>query len=442
MSNFLGGKMVKTEYFISYIKTNFLMLIVRLISNSGAIIWIAASDVISIQDKYIILIVYSATTFIYSIFFIIRFFVEEKDQETCLFCIFTFLIDQIVVSYFIYNTGGYSSPFYSGYFVVITLAAFVLGLRSAIIVSIAAALFFTLFNIKYDTTFYDYLDLIYRIVPLIIIAFPTGILSDIASKHIKEIDSLNEKLEVKNEKLEKSLIQIETMQKQLLEREKEKALIELTENVAHHMRNPLMSLGGMANVMNKSLKKKKNIEDITKYAQYIESESKKLSTVLDNLLQISNKTLDLKFVSINNVINKLTGNFEDEIKSKGIRLVVETDNTIPPIRLDEKKISIAINNIIDHCLQFIKKDDILKVETKYNKDYIPKKTVYVKILCTGVVIHKDVLKNIFEPFVAGDDTKRGLGLPIAKHSIELLGGTLDIESQVDKGTTFTVTLPV
>jgi len=61
---------------------------------------------------------------------------------------------------------------------------------------------------------------------------------------------------------------------------------------------------------------------------------------------------------------------------------------------------------------------------------------------TGPGIPKNILKNIFKPFESGGSVKKGIGLPLAKHSIEILGGELYIESEIGIGTTFKIILPV
>ncbi len=432
---------MKTERFISIEQTNLLILIVRLISVSGAIIWAIIPQLFVVNcNKVHLIFIYNLIVGIYTFFFIIRFFIPEGENRACNFCLATFMFDSLVVAYFIYNTGGSNSPFYAGYFVVITIAAFVLGTKSAIITALFSAVTFTVAQIYYGLGLYNAIEILYRVIPLIIIAFPTGILSDVLGKHMEEVNQLNKTLQKKNIELEDSLKTIENMQRKLLEHEKEKAVLELTENIAHRLRNPIMSIGGMADILDKKIDKMDNAKDLKKYADYIKIESRKLSALSDNLLQMSDTHVELKFVSISQITKRIIGKLKNRMEKYGIELKTDIDLNIPPVRLDTKKLTVAIKNIMENSIENMKNGGTLFVGIKYNKEN--DKIITIEISDTGVGMTKDILKNIFEPFKSGGDVKKGIGIPIAKHSVELMGGVLEIESEVGKGTDFKIILPV
>ncbi len=434
--------MVKTERFISVEQTNLIILAVRLISVSGGVLWAVTPQLYTINcNKVYLIFIYNIIIAIYTVFFIVRFFIPKKENKTCYFCLFTFIFDEIVISYFIYNTGGESSPFYSGYFVIISLSAFVLGTRMALITAVFGALSFIAANAYYGIGLYNVLELIYRIVPLIIMAFPPGILSEISEKYIKEIDNLNETLSIKNKELKDSLDKIEKMQQQLLKREKEKVFLELTESVAHKFRNPLMSIGGMAELIDKKIKNIEGADSIRKYAEHIKIESRKLSILLDNLLQMSDTTVEMKFTSIQKIIDNVLNEFNYKIKNYNVTLKKDIDMNVPPIRIDEKRLRTALRNILEESLEAMKNGGLLSIRM-YATEEDKEKTVEIEIKDTSIGIPKEILENIFQPFKSGGDVKKGVALPIAKHSIELIGGVLQIDSKIGKGTTFKIILPI
>jgi len=431
--------LVRTERIVPISYTNLIILIIRLMAVSGAVVWTvyykpAGFTKISPYIIYIDLFL----IYIYIIFFIIRFYCDKRSK---IYCLFTFVFDQLVISYFIFNTGGYFSPFYSGYFITITIAAFVVGLRASLITAAAGMIFFVLANIKYGVSIYNWFDIIYRIVPFIMIALPTGILSYKADNFIERIDSLNNKLQIKNKELNESLQTIENMQAQLLEREREKAMLKLTENMAHRIRNPLMSLGGIATILDKKLKKGVDKKELIKYIEYIEQESKKLDKVLVTMLNISDQTLDLKQLSINNIIkNRVAADLIHSIKSHGINLSIQLDDKVPLIQLDEKKINIALSNIIKYYISTMDRGESITIKTHYNENLRPP-VVIISIYGSGIGMPEEMVNKLFKPSVyeeGGED----LDLPIAKRFIEMLGGVLKITSKVDEGTKFTITLPV
>ncbi|WP_025209750.1 sensor histidine kinase [Hippea sp. KM1] len=432
--------MVKTDYFAETLKTNLLILFVRLLSVSGAVIWVTYPNLyIANLNKLQIIYVYNIIIYIYTALFIIRFFIPKHTTKSEIFCFFSFVFDQIVISYFTYNTGGFSSPFYSGYFVVITLSAFVLGTRLSLLVALFGAVFYVLFNYSYGIGFYNIVEVLYRIIPFFVIAFPTGVLSDLAEKNLEEIKSLNEELKDKNKKLGDSLFKIERMQRQLIKREKENALLELTESVAHRLRNPLMSLGGMSSILEKKLKKGAKGEELMKYVEYIKSESKNISEIINNLLEMSDREVELKFVKLDVLIDAVLSEFDGDIKKNNIKVNLNIES-MPPIRTDEKKLKIAIHNIIDNCIKVMKNGGELSISIVQSKNL--RNTIEITISDTGPGIPRSVLKNIFKPFESGGTVKKGVGLPIAKHSVEIIGGELYIESEIGKGTTFKILLPM
>ena len=433
--------MIKTERFTETLKTNFLILAVRLFSVSGAVVWVTYPQLYFAHiNKIQIIFIYNIIIYIYTLLFIIRFFLPNQSRRCELFCFSTFVFDQIVISYFTYNTGGFSSPFYSGYFVVTTISAFVLGVRWALLTALAGGIFYILFNYSYGIGLYNIAEIIYRIIPFFVIALPTGILSDLLEKHIKEIDSLNEKLKQQNIKLQESLEKIESMQKQLIKREKENALLEITEGLAHRLRNPIMSIGGMANILEKKLKKHAEYKELEKYVEYIKTESKNISQILNNILQMSDREVQLKFISLPKIIEKVLNEFDNQIKTYNIKVVKKFEERLQPIRSDEKKLKVALRNIIDNCIKAMKSGGILTIEVKKSTEI--KNMVEINITDTAGGIPKEILKNIFKPFESGGEVKKGIGLPIAKHSVETVGGELYINSKIGQGTTFKILLPM
>ncbi len=433
--------MIKAQHFIDTSKTNILILAVRLISVSGAVIWATYPDLyLANVNKLLLIYLYNILIYIYTAFFIIRFLFSPNSGKCKYFCLATFIFDQAVISFFTYATGGFSSPFYSGYFVVISISAFVLGTKSSFIVALAGAIFYILFNLGYGVGIYNLVELFYRIVPFFIIFVPTGVLSDAMENHLKEIDKLNLELSRKNKKLEESLKKIEAIQQQLIKREKEKAMLDLAESVAHRLRNPLMSIGGIASIIDKKLKKGAKPEELEKYVEYIKTESKNMSMLLDNLLTMSDTEVEMKFSVLQNIVKEVIEEYKNAISSNKIKLTLKIEEKLPPVRTDPKKLKMALKNIIDNCIKVMPNGGELFIGVAKSEEI--KNSIEITIKDTGPGIPKDILQSIFKPFESGGKVKKGLGLPLAKHTIEILGGELYIESKIAEGTTFKIILPM
>ncbi len=432
--------MEKAERFISVEYSNLLILTLRLLCVSGAIVWVVIPQLYIINRNILHLIfVYNIIIAIYTLFFVVRFILPEEENKSSFFCFISFLFDEVVIAYFIYNTGGSSSPFYSGYFVVITLTAFVLGIKYAVLAALFGILSFIVAQTYYGLGLYNAIELAYRAVPLIIIAFPTGLLSDALKKQIQQVATLNQRLKSKNEQLMRSLETIESMQAQLLERQREMAMLELTENIAHRLRNPIMTIGGMAELLEKNICTSGSTDRLKRYADFIKKESRKLAMLTDNLLQMSNTKLDYKFISPAKLIKEILQHYKELFKKNGISVELEIDEQAGPIRADENRLSIALKNIVENAISSMKNGGTLSIRLQKGKG--ENKTVEIEICDSGIGIPEEMLKNLFKPFESGGSVKKGIGLPIAKHAIEAMGGTIEVESKIGKGTTFRIILP-
>jgi len=193
-------------------------------------------------------------------------------------------------------------------------------------------------------------------------------------------------------------------------------------------------------IESKKIKKNADKKEIQKYIEYIKNESKNMSELLNNLLEMNDTNLELNFISLENVIRSVLMDFEEQIKQYSIKLKMEIEEHLSPIRSDKNKLKISLRNIIDNCVKVMKHGGELTISVK--KSQTIENSMEIIIKDTGPGIPKNILKNIFKPFESGGSVKKGIGLPLAKHSIEILGGELYIESEIGIGTTFKIILPV
>jgi len=146
------------------------------------------------------------------------------------------------------------------------------------------------------------------------------------------------------------------------------------------------------------------------------------------------------------LIQSVIDNYEEEIQRKNIKLEFSKPSENPPsIRVDEEKIKLALQNIIDNAVRYTPSDGEVKVSLKYDKS---KKEIEVSVKDSGIGIPKDQQQRVFSKFFRGDNAIRmktegtGLGLFISKHIIEAHGGKIWFESEEGKGTAFYFTLPI
>lgn len=407
---------------------NFIILFIRITSTVAAVFWC----MYNLQTNEMTYYIFLALIYIYILFYVIRITLDSKYCHA--FCFFTFFLDQFVITYFMLNTGGIYSVFYSGYFVIITVASILLGLYYGLFLALVSSVLILYLGISAS---FDTLDLIYKIVPLFIIAAPSGIISEYVAYYSIIRENLKNELEEKNVQLTKYIKEIDSLQKQLIEQEKVKILETFTEDMSHVLKNPLMSIGGIADILDRKIKEGK-IENIDEYLEKIKTESNKLNKVLNNVLQISDGKMVFENVNIIALFDEIIADFKKRIKN--LTFSVNLDEHIKFIKLDKKKFTVAINNIIDSLLE-PKKESVTIFIQSYQRAISNKKILIIEISNRQHVIPQVILNNIFEPFVSGGSTKKGIALPVVKNVINLHGGKVDVESD-ENGTIFKIMLPI
>jgi two-component system, NtrC family, sensor kinase len=160
---------------------------------------------------------------------------------------------------------------------------------------------------------------------------------------------------------------------------------------------------------------------------------------VDQLLKFSRKTLPkFETINLNEVIEGVLPLLSyHKLPASAINIVKDLNADIPPINGDLNQLQEVFLNLFINAYQSMQNGGTLTVKT----DQVHGKQVEIKITDTGCGIPQDNLKNIFMPFFSTKKEGTGLGLPICYNIIKNHNGTVDVESQLNKGTSFIVKLP-
>jgi two-component system sensor histidine kinase HydH len=120
-----------------------------------------------------------------------------------------------------------------------------------------------------------------------------------------------------------------------------------------------------------------------------------------------------------------------------IDLALDIPPGLPPVRVDGTLLARALTNVIENALHAMPGTGTLRVELRHRHRH-----VHVRVSDTGAGMDEEALARAFEPYFSTKRSGTGLGLPIAKRNVELCGGTLDVTSVRDEGTTVEIALPV
>ena len=219
---------------------------------------------------------------------------------------------------------------------------------------------------------------------------------------------------------------------------------EFLSSMSHEIRTPLNAISGYSQLINET----EDINEIKGYSKEIVDSTNLLLHMFSNIIDVYE--LESKDIKINNKdydfyteINNLLDLYEDRAIAKKLLLFKEINPSIPKMYGDVNIIKKILVNILDNAIYYTDTGNItVKVENTVEKQ---KCILKISISDTGCGIKPDHLKNLFQDFERGiykNSAKNGtgLGLSISKRLVELLNGKIEIESEVDKGTTVKVTL--
>lgn len=214
-------------------------------------------------------------------------------------------------------------------------------------------------------------------------------------------------------------------------------------DISHEFQTPLTSIQGFANILKEEDLPK---EQRVKYANIILYNSKRLSSLAKNMLQLTlldreEIELELTNYSLVEQMNRVISTQENQAMEKNIEIVFEMPKKEIFIEGDEQRLEQVWTNIISNAIKYTNEGGLITITMKKNS-----KDIEVSIEDTGIGMSKEVVSHIFERFYREDKARNvegnGLGLAIVKSIVDLHHGKIDILSQVDVGTNFIVRLPI
>jgi signal transduction histidine kinase len=233
--------------------------------------------------------------------------------------------------------------------------------------------------------------------------------------------------------LQNNMVELRETQEQLIQSAKLAAIGELASNVAHEINNPLTSIIGFAELS----KEDDDIESIRKSLDIIEKESLRARDIVKQLLGFARKKpLQLTEVNINAVVKEVVALSSSQIRMGKVKMTEEYSD-IPVTTGDVDQLKQVFLNIITNAIHAMPDGGSITIRTFTMGDYI-----LASFSDTGHGISSEVRQRIFEPFFSTKKDKgTGLGLSISYRIIQDHLGRIDVESELGKGTTFTVRLP-
>ena len=270
----------------------------------------------------------------------------------------------------------------------------------------------------------------------------------IISNLIKDLE-LSKVLKMQVEALQKGIIETneayETIKKQNKKiKENEKLQNEFIANISHDLRTPLNSIIGFSEILSNKIFGNLTAKQ-SEYVEDIRLSGIRLLGMINEILDISKISshtikLNLSDVDLDFAINEVCNILAPIINKKQIQILKKTEPII--FQADYIKIQQILFNLLGNAIKFSPQSSTIEINTKLDK-----KRVVIKIKDHGIGIDKKYHKKIFNKFYQVEDAlsktevSTGLGLTITKEFVKLHNGTIKVESELNKGATFTISIP-
>jgi two-component system NtrC family sensor kinase len=224
------------------------------------------------------------------------------------------------------------------------------------------------------------------------------------------------------------------------------ALGKMAAGIAHEINNPLAVIGEKAGWMKDLLGMEdvagsENLQELLDAVNKIEYHVVRAKTVTHRLLGFARRMEPMvEGVNINEILDESIEFLKNEARYRNIEIQANYAPDLPLTTSDQAQLQQVFLNIINNSIDAIGKEGQIIINTRTTKNH----EICIEIHDNGPGIPKDVLQKIFDPFFTTKEVGKGtgLGLSISYSIIEKLGGRIMVASEADKGTTFTIYLPV
>jgi two-component system phosphate regulon sensor histidine kinase PhoR len=217
-------------------------------------------------------------------------------------------------------------------------------------------------------------------------------------------------------------------------------------NVSHELRTPLSILHGYLETLLDNPKTSR--EELSRILAVMQRHSRRLGLLVDNLLSLarlesSNTKLEFNEVPVRELFNNVTRDWNEKLAAKNLNVIVDLSPDLQTITADETRLQEVFYNLLENAVKYSRENGQIRLRAAQRGPEI-----VLSVSDDGIGISKDQLPRIFERFYRADKARSrelggtGLGLAIVKHIAQLHGGRVEAESELGRGTTIRVVLPL
>jgi len=277
-----------------------------------------------------------------------------------------------------------------------------------------------------------------RYIPILMLTAKSGLEHKIKGLDVGANDYLGKPFDYKELSARiKSLLALKSAREELVSDERSSALDQMMDELAHELRNPLTSIGGLARRVRENLSEKDRNKT---YLDLIIQEVTRLEGMVKDLVELKTTAVSYKEkTDINALISDALNGFRENCKQERIRVNTDMPDDTPTVSADREQLKLALGSLFENAIEAMASSPskTLTVKSDLEDD-----RVKIEIRDTGRGIPKEKIKNIFDPFFTSKTSGPGLGLTLASKIIQEHRGSISVESEPEHGTCVTVSLPV
>jgi signal transduction histidine kinase len=240
---------------------------------------------------------------------------------------------------------------------------------------------------------------------------------------------------------------------QIDEQEAQQSQLEFIDFVAHELKQPMTAIQGYAKMLMLGLGGELS-ETQQQFVEVINANTARMGKLIDDLLQISRLEagrieLSLASVSLREVVGEALVGSQDDIEARHHTLRVEIPEDLPPARGDRMRLIQILTNLVSNATRYTPDGGTIRITVdRLDDPEMPRTQLLVAVSDSGIGMSPQEVVRLQEKFFRADhDLVRslpgtGLGVSIARQLVELHGGQLAVESKINRGSTFSFTIPI
>ena len=265
-----------------------------------------------------------------------------------------------------------------------------------------------------------------------------GIVTDITDRKLAE-----EKMKNYSEELEKEVkartVRIQELERQRAESEKLAATGRMAARIAHEINNPLAGIKNSFRLVKDAIPKQHDYFD---YVERIDKEIERIASIVRRPFDLYRPGQELaREVSVNEIIRDMVVLLEPSCEAHHVNIVTDTQEDPMNVVIQSGYLTQVLYNLIHNAIEASPKDEEVRVSARLDNQHL-----ILDIMDQGHGIPQEIRSQIFEPFITTKSQEilggLGLGLAVSKGMVDAMGGRIEFDSEVGKGTTFHIVIPI